>query len=179
MEDCQESKVVKQLPLYQSHKKVRAAKISDIAQDPAENEAQYAGGDWYIATTDGQLITVGHNDYILRHMPEPGGYYVLYEDGYQSYSPAKAFEEGYTRVGDGMTFGQALEALKAGKRVARKGWNGKGMWIEQQKPDAHSKMTLPYLYLNYPEGSAAYPEGARVPWLSSQTDMLADDWMIV
>lgn len=77
-----------------------------------------------------------------------------------------------------MTFGQAIEALKAGERVTRLGWNGKGMWLALQVPDDHSKMTLPYIYLNYPEGSAAYPQGARVPWLASQTDMLAEDWAL-
>jgi len=76
-----------------------------------------------------------------------------------------------------MNFGSAIECLKAGKCVARDGWNGKGMWLEIQVPDAHSKMTLPYLFLNYPTGSAAYPDGARVPWLASQTDILSEDWV--
>jgi hypothetical protein len=77
-----------------------------------------------------------------------------------------------------MTFGEAISALKEGKRVSRTGWNGKGMWLELQVPDAHSKMTLPYIYLNYPNDSLHTP-GARVPWLASQTDMLAEDWGIV
>jgi len=42
-----------------------------------------------------------------------------------------------------MNFGQALELLKQGKKVARNGWNGKGLWLELQRPDAYSKMTLP------------------------------------
>lgn len=75
-------------------------------------------------------------------------------------------------------FGEALKALKDGKKVARLGWNGKGMWLELQRPDAHSKMTLPYVYLNYPNDAANTP-GARVPWLASQTDQLAEDWKIV
>jgi hypothetical protein len=75
-----------------------------------------------------------------------------------------------------MTFGQALELLKQGKKVHRKGWNGKGMWLELQIPDAHSKMTLPYIYIEYPYGHPAYPLGSRVPWLASQTDLLMDDW---
>lgn len=77
-----------------------------------------------------------------------------------------------------MNFGQALEVLKAGGKVARTGWNGKGMWLELQRPDTNSKMTLPYLYLNYPE-TIAYPNGARVPWLASQTDILCEDWKII
>ena len=75
-------------------------------------------------------------------------------------------------------FGDALRALKSGKKVARSGWNGKGLWIEMQWPDLHSKMTLPYLYLNYPTDAMNTP-GARVPWLASQTDMLAEDWVIL
>lgn len=74
-----------------------------------------------------------------------------------------------------LTFGEALQLLKDGKKVARRGWNGKGLWLELQTPDAHSKMTLPYLYLNYPDDAQNTPS-ARVPWLASQTDMLADDW---
>lgn len=77
-----------------------------------------------------------------------------------------------------MDFGEALRALKSGARAARKGWNGKGMWLELQVPDLFSKMTLPYIYLNYPDNAQNTP-GARVPWLASQTDMLAEDWEIV
>lgn len=69
-------------------------------------------------------------------------------------------------------FGQAIEALKSGKRVARTGWNGKGMWLELQRPDAHSKMTLPYIYMKTADNN-------NVPWLASQTDMLSEDWVVV
>jgi len=78
-----------------------------------------------------------------------------------------------------MDFGAALIALRAGHRVARTGWNGKGMWLKLQVPDENSKMTLPYIYIEYPEGHPAYPSGSRVPWLASQTDLLAEDWEIV
>lgn len=76
-----------------------------------------------------------------------------------------------------MEIGEALDVLRAGGKVRRIGWNGIGLWLELQTPDEHSKMTLPYLYLNYPVGSTAYPNGARVPWLASQTDILAEDWV--
>ncbi|MEY4036599.1 MAG: hypothetical protein RL715_818, partial [Chloroflexota bacterium] len=49
---------------------------------------------------------------------------------------------------------------------------------EIQRPDENSKMTLPYLYLNYPDSSPHTP-GAKVPWLASQTDLLTDDWRII
>lgn len=78
-----------------------------------------------------------------------------------------------------MDFGAALIALRAGHRVARSGWNGKGMWLKLQIPDVNSLMTLPYIYIEYPEGHPAYPVGSRVPWLASQTDLLSIDWEVV
>lgn len=63
----------------------------------------------------------------------------------------------------------ALALLKSGKKVAREGWNGKGMYVEIQVPAELSKMTLPYLYMKTVTGHL-------VPWLASQTDLLANDW---
>lgn len=71
-----------------------------------------------------------------------------------------------------INFGQAVEALKHGKRVARAGWNGKNMYLELQSPDENSKMTLPYIYMFTAQGD-------YVPWLASQTDMLSEDWTII
>ena len=68
-----------------------------------------------------------------------------------------------------MNFGDAVTALKEGKKVCRSGWNGKGMWLALQVPDEHSKMSLPYIYLSTPDGKL-------VPWLASQTDVLGEDW---
>lgn len=78
-----------------------------------------------------------------------------------------------------MNIGDALFLCRGGKKIQRAGWNGKGMWIALQVPDDHSKMTLPYLYIEYPEGHPAYPAGCRVPWLASQTDILAEDWRVL
>lgn len=69
-------------------------------------------------------------------------------------------------------FSAALAALKDGRRVTRSGWNGKGMWLALQTPDAHSKMKRPYIYMS-PVG------GHLVPWVASQSDLLADDWCIL
>ena len=69
-------------------------------------------------------------------------------------------------------FGWALLHLKLGYKLAREGWNGKGQFLEIQVPDANSKMTLPYIFITTVNGD-------RVPWLASQTDMLAEDWAIV
>ena len=71
-----------------------------------------------------------------------------------------------------MNFGEAIEALKNGDRVSRSGWNGKGMWLGLQWPNQDSKMTLPYIYMSTVNVDL-------VPWLASQTDMLAEDWEIV
>lgn len=71
-----------------------------------------------------------------------------------------------------MNFGEAINNLKLDYRVARTGWNGKGMWLELQRPDQYSKMTLPYIFMKTADDN-------KIPWLASQTDMLADDWIIV
>lgn len=71
-----------------------------------------------------------------------------------------------------MNFGEALEAMKAGAAATRTGWNGRGMWIALQRPNDHSKMTLPYLFMRTVQGDF-------VPWLASQTDLLSEDWEIV
>ena len=67
------------------------------------------------------------------------------------------------------SFSVALDELKYGERVHRHGWNGKGMWLEIQRPDEHSKMTLPYIFMSTAQGDL-------IPWLASQTDLLAEDW---
>ena len=75
-------------------------------------------------------------------------------------------------------FSAALEALKQGLCIWRTGWNGvqsgKVMYLELQEPDRHSKMTLPYIYLVTGDGK----NNNLVPWLASQTDVLAEDWVI-
>ena len=74
-------------------------------------------------------------------------------------------------VGEPVSFSIALSAVKQGARISRTGWNGKNMYVELQRPDAHSTMTLPYLYMRTAQGDL-------VPWLISQTDALAADWLI-
>ena len=70
-----------------------------------------------------------------------------------------------------MDFGHAFDHALGGARITRAGWNGKGLALEVQWPDEKSKMTLPYLYIEY-------PDGRRCPWLASQTDLFERDWMI-
>ena len=80
------------------------------------------------------------------------------------------------------SIGAALVHLWRGARVRRQGWNGKNMWLKLLKPyeDTTSReMTHPFVYIEYPPGHPAYPTGSRVPWLASQTDLLAVDWEVV
>ena len=82
---------------------------------------------------------------------------------------------------DKTDFGCALTQLKAGAYVTRRGWHLAGMYLGLQNPDEYSANTLPYVYLCIPIGAQSEPGGTitvydRVPWLASQTDMLAEDW---
>ena len=121
--------------------------------------------------------------------PADEGYLVKYPDGYESWSPKAVFEEAY-RETDGMNFGLAIEAAKKGKKISRRGWNGKGMYVIYRT--------------GYPEGipcnkntadAVGIPEGTLFKvrpylqmkcvddtfqmWMASQSDILADDWYIV
>lgn len=113
------------------------------------------------------------------------GYLVEYTDGgkpnddrhagYISWSPKAQFDAAY-RETTGLPFGLAIEALKKGSRLTRAGWNGTGLWLEFIPTHG---VDLQFIRMSYPVNSRAYPKGARVPWLASQTDMLAEDWSIV
>ena len=118
------------------------------------------------------------------------GYGVIYADGYTSWSPKEVFEESYRaieREGQALTFGDALHMLKLGKKVARSGWNGKGMFLFLVQGSTF-KVNRPPLLGIYPEGSEINycphidmktADGKVVPWLCSQTDALAEDWQVV
>ena len=117
------------------------------------------------------------------------GYKVRYADGYESWSPKDVFEEAY-RPTDGMNFGLAIEAAKKGKKITRRGWNGKGMWVVYRTgypegipcnkntadavgiPEGSLFKVRPYLQMKCVDGSFQM-------WLASQSDILADDWEIV
>ena len=84
-----------EMPRYKCHKEVWALKIKEIKREPYGN----AGVEYYIVPEDARYAPINvHPEYIEKHAPKAGGYYVSYTDGYISYSPAKAFEEGYTRI---------------------------------------------------------------------------------
>ncbi len=68
--------------------------------------------------------------------------------------------------------GKAVKEMQDGRKVARAGWNGKGMWVALQTPDINSKMSLPYIYM-------CTVDRYLVPWICSQSDLLATDWTVV
>lgn len=137
--------------------------------------------------------------------PEDEGYLVEYLDGgkpnvegyagYVSWSPKEQFENAYQPT-DALSFGHAIEALKAGKKVARAGWNGKGMWLYLVPANGYPAQTdAAKAYWRGKGGNTedtpvpVVPYGAYiamktaqenvVPWLASQTDVLADDWQVI
>lgn len=86
-----------------------------------------------------------------------------------------------------MTFGQALEQLKLGARITREGWNGNGMFIFLVNGSTFQVNRPPLLGI-YEEGTEINyrshidmktADGSIVPWVASQTDILADDWRVV
>ena len=130
--------------------------------------------------------------------PADEGYVITYRKGapneYVSWCPKGEFEA-VSRPIDGMTFGMAIEAMKQGKKVARKGWNGKGMWLcvplcdgpkeipatgiwgkhnaEYAEQNGGKAKVVPYVTMKAADGTIV------MGWLASQTDMLSDDWCIV
>lgn len=87
----------------------------------------------------------------------------------------------------GFSFGQAIKELKAGAKVARDGWNGKGMFLFLVKGGAISAAIEEHYGKGWGENptpvqDAIYmntAQGSLVPWLASQSDVLSDDWTIV
>ena len=121
------------------------------------------------------------------------GYEVEYENGYKAWSPKDVFDAAYRPV-SGLTFGLAIEALKLGKKVARAGWNGKGMWLTLSCSSSkivkaediwapHNRefaianggevQVDPYITMKTAQNTI------QSGWLASQADMLAEDWQVV
>jgi hypothetical protein len=131
---------------------------------------------------DGYLV-----EYLDGGKPNLEGY-----AGYVSWSPKDVFERAYRRL-DAMTFGMAIEAMKAGHKVARAGWNGKGMWVAlspgslalpaERFWNPHNKAfaeanggtadVLPCITMKTADGKIL------MGWLASQTDMLSEDWTVL
>ena len=141
---------------------------------------KYLGVKLIQATPKSRYKDVDYENCLLKNKQE--GYKVVYPDGYESWSPKEIFEEAYRRI-DNLTFGLAIEALKKGYKVARKGWNGKNMWLRYIEPYNNNQYhvaelvdldgtLLPYIAMKT-------ADNGLVPWLASQTDVLAEDWIII
>lgn len=165
-------------PTYQSHKIVKAARITQVYSESC------------VHTDPGGSFTFDPSG---KPTPQVGWYVVCYEDGYVSFSPPEAFEKGNTLLvasdpkSAWFSFGEALDVLKRGGRVAREGWNGKGMFLFLVPGSTFTVNRAPLLGI-YLEGTVIdyhshidmkTAQGYVVPWLASQADMLAEDWTVV
>lgn len=131
------------------------------------------------------------------HPVDEAGYLVVYEDGYESWSPARVFEKTYRSMpSSGLTFGETIIALKAGFAVRRQGWNGRGLFVIKQVPahidsDVIPKMqSLPQSakdlilkgkgFIDYTNQCLIYNEdtGRADSWVPSISDVFAEDWEI-
>lgn len=91
MQEIRDEPAMAEMPRYTCHKKVWALKIQNILPSPTHEGA--------ILSFDERGFAPRHVNqaYMQKHDPKVGGYFVIYDDGYESFSPARAFEEGYTR----------------------------------------------------------------------------------
>ncbi len=83
---------VREMPKYKSHKTVWALKIKEVMTDAEMSDGTI------IPEDAGYAPIFVSGEYLKKHDPKPGGYYVVYPDGYRSFSPADAFESGYSRI---------------------------------------------------------------------------------
>jgi len=176
--EVEETRIL-EMPSYRCHKKVQALKI-DIVTPTGDGE------DVFLTFVD---VLYGPTRHSIKDRPTPlpGWYLVFYDNGYHSFSPPEAFEEGYTLLSpDAIDFGQALKALEAGAMVTREGWNGKGMFL-LLVPGSRFKVNRKPLLGIFPEGTEVNyrphidmktADGQIVPWVASQSDLLATDWII-
>ncbi len=80
-----------EMPKYKCHKEVHALQIAKVVNNPDESV------DLFFEESGYMPINL-EDDYGKKHNPKAGGYYVIYEDNYKSFSPQKAFEDGYTKI---------------------------------------------------------------------------------
>ena len=86
-----------EMPRYLCHKTVHALKIKAV-KNPGRPEDESDGSVLLVMEDDRFGPLKVDHDYFRKHNPQAGGYYVVYEDGYKSYSPAGPFESGYTQI---------------------------------------------------------------------------------
>jgi len=93
------SEVMREMPRYECHKQVWALKIKAIVRDSdkaREEQRETDGSAMITPEENGYAPFKVDAAYMHKHKPEVGGYYVVYADGYKSFSPTKAFEDGYS-----------------------------------------------------------------------------------
>jgi hypothetical protein len=95
--EARDSGVGMEMPRYKCHKVVHALKIAKIL-DPTLPGNESDGSRVIVPVEPGYAPFSVDRDYVRKHEPQVGGYFVAYDDGYTSFSPAQAFEDGYTRV---------------------------------------------------------------------------------
>ena len=88
----------RQMPKYKCHKEVWALKIKRIAPNLTDGSGLTDGSAFLDPEDEGFAPFRVDAEYMRKHNPQVGGYYVVYADGYKSFSPAQAFEEGYTKI---------------------------------------------------------------------------------
>lgn len=184
------------MKIYQSHKKVTAARITGYANMPPCD-----------ADPQGLALELTLDDSSQVHVIGPrfdrvqiGGYYVRADDGHDFYCDAERFANTYMEIGEApdplveesMSFGLALDALKRGAKVARKGWNGADQWVALGKGghlgaeefwNEHTRdfaetnggyaTVRPYFILKTAQ------QDILMGWSPSQSDAIAEDWFIV
>ncbi len=137
---------------------------------------------------------------VPRVMNREDGYKVVYEDGYESWSPKEVFEKAYKELIDeknNMSFGDAVEVLKQGGAIRRRGWNGKGLFVVKQVPAHITEEIIPKMqslpqsakdiimarenkYIDYTNQMLIInPDGRADSWVPSSSDVFAEDWEIV
>ena len=87
-----------EMPRYKCHKEVHALKIGSITRDEIPKDQETDGSMLIVPEESGFAPFRVDHAFVRKHDPQAGGYYVVYKDGYTSFSPAKAFEEGYSLI---------------------------------------------------------------------------------
>ena len=101
-----------EMPRYRSHKQVWALEIDSVTHQREERTFRLTFRD------PGYAPISAPQDMFARYMPSPGDFYVVYDDGYKSFSPAKAFKEGYTLIDRAAEMRRAF--TEGGEAVQRK-----------------------------------------------------------
>lgn len=180
--------------------------MNSVQECPGDIAPKIAPANWkrYIRVNDVRACPLTRGDYNklrgweipANENPDDDGYVIVYRWGepnqYMSWC-SKAEFDAVSRPSTGMTFGHAIEAMKRGFKVARKEWDGKGMYIWHTPYSIVSdcqNITDPYLkdISDANGGTVRFLSSIRMKtatgevltgWLASQTDMLSEDWYLI